>query len=238
VTTLEGVYKAQPSNLDAAYTLASAYLKANRFEPLRALIEGPLRDAESAQSYYIRGAYEAANKNYTQAFADLERARQLNPKLAGLHSQLAYTHVLVGDYETAIQLFETALSLDPSDFNANAFLGWLYRERGEATRAARSLERARLVKPDDAGVLFQLGLIHHAAGAPEQARVLLEKVVAADPDLTEAHVVLAQVYFAQKRFADAQRERKIIARLHAAEQERQPNSGDLRYNGLAAPRLK
>jgi tetratricopeptide (TPR) repeat protein len=238
VTVLEGAYQAQPSNIDTAYTLASAYLKANRLEPLRALIDGPVGNTESAPSYFIRGAYEAASKNYTQAFADLERARQLDPKLAGLHSQLAYTHVLVGDYDEAIQLFEAALSVDPSDFNANAFLGWLYRERGEAPRAARSLERARKFKPGDAGVLFQLGLIHHAAGEPEQARVLLEKVVAAEQELTEAHVVLAQIYFAQKRFADAQRERKVVARLHAKEQDQQPRGEELRYNGLAVPKLK
>jgi Tfp pilus assembly protein PilF len=100
------------------------------------------------------------------------------------------------------------------------------------------LERARQDKPDDAGILFQLGLIHHADGSIERARVLLEKVVAAEPELKEAHVVLAQVYFAQKRLADAQRERKIVARLQQEEQQQQPEGADLRYNGLAIPKLK
>jgi len=46
-------------------------------------------------------------------------------------------------------------------------------------------------------------------------------VVAAKPNDTAAHVLLAQTYIRLKRKADAARERAIVNRLNAEEQNRQ-----------------
>jgi cytochrome c-type biogenesis protein CcmH/NrfG len=52
----------------------------------------------------------------------------------------------------------------------------------------------------------------------EEAAKLLEQVVAAKPNHTRAHVLLAQTYFHLKRTADGNREREIVQRLNKEEQ--------------------
>jgi tetratricopeptide (TPR) repeat protein len=239
IAELEKVCSAQPENLDAAYTLASAYISNQQLDKADGFISQALADQSSAEASLIRGSYQIAVKKYLKASEELTRAKELNPKLPSVHSQLGYAQLCIGNTRLAIQEFQAELAGNPLDFNSNACLSWIYRENGRAEEAAVLLKRALEVKPDDTGMLFQLASLTQAQGQKEDAVRVLERVVKQKPDYTPAHVLLARLYFQLNRMSDARREREIINRLNLEEQSRQPSTSDRqdRYTGVTAPPL-
>jgi tetratricopeptide (TPR) repeat protein len=235
IAELETVYRAQPKNLAAAYTLVSSYVKGGQLGKAQSLVEGTLRHLDTAEAHLITGSYEMAKRRYQRALEEFRRAETLNPSLSGLFSELGHAYAMTGNRVLAMQMFEKQLQESPGDANATAFLAWYYREDGRVDEATNLLRTAQRQQIDDPGVLFQMAQLSQARGESAAAIALLEKVVLQRPDYTPAHVVLSQLYFKQKRLAEARRERAIIDRLNAAEQDRQPVADDLRYTGLGSP---
>ena len=234
-THLEKVYQAQPTNLEAAYTLTSTYLRTRQLDKAQQIIVRSLNQLDTAEANLLVGSYETARHNYLRALTRLKKAQQQNPKLPGLHSALGHAYVLTGNRQLAAEMFQKELETTADDFNALAFLGWLYREDGRLQEAYRLLRKALEARPEETGVLFQLAQISQTQGGAEETAQLLERVVALKPDHLASHVLLAQIYFKQKRLQDAQRERQIIDRLNVQEQEKQPSTYDLRYTGNTVP---
>ena len=232
---LEKVYQVQPDNREAAYTLTSAYIRARELDKAGAIIARGLDQSNTPEANLLVGSYETARHNYIRALARLKAAQQQNPRLPALHSALGHAYVLTGNRKLAAEMFQKELQVTADDFNSLAFLGWLYREDGRLEEAATLLRKALAVRPDETGVLFQLAQISQTQGTAEETAQLLERVVVLKPDHLASHVLLAQIYFKQKRLQDAQRERQIIDRLNALEQEKQPSTYDLRYTGVTVP---
>lgn len=235
IAELEKVYQAQPDNREAAYTLTSAYLRSRQLDKAATIIAGGLDQSNTPDANLLVGSYETARHNYIRALARLRTAQQQNPKLPGLHSALGHAYVLTGNRKLAVDMFQKELEIAADDFNSLAFLGWLYREDGRLEEAGKLLRKALVARPDETGVLFQLAQISQTQGTAEETAQLLERVVVLKPDHLASHVLLAQIYFRQKRFQDAQKERQIIDRLNAQEQAKQPSTYDLRYTGVTVP---
>ncbi|MCI0626437.1 MAG: tetratricopeptide repeat protein [Acidobacteria bacterium] len=235
IAELEKVYQAQPDNREAAYTLTSAYLRIRQLDKAGAIIARDLHQSNTPEANLLVGSYETARHNYIRAVARLKTAQQQNPRLPGLHSALGHAYVLTGNRKLAVDMFQKELEVTADDFNSLAFLGWLYREDGRLEEAAKLLRKALVARPDETGVLFQLAQISQTQATAEETAQLLGRVVALKPDHLASHVLLAQIYFRQKRFQDAQKERQIIDRLNAQEQEKQPSTYDLRYTGVTVP---
>jgi tetratricopeptide (TPR) repeat protein len=235
IAELEKVCRAQPKNFPAAYTLSSSYIRTGQLEKAQSLVEGTLRHLETAEAHLITGSYAMARKRYQRALEEFRRAEQLNASLVGLYSELGHAYAMTGNRVLAIQMFEKQLQQNPGDPNGMAFLAWLYREDGRVDEATNLLRTAQKQKVDDPGVLFQMAQLSQAKGELEAAIGFLEKLVLQRPEYTPAHVILSQLYFKQKRFAEARRERAIVDRLNAEEQERQPVADELRYTGIGSP---
>jgi cytochrome c-type biogenesis protein CcmH/NrfG len=216
IAELETVASNHPEDLEAIYTLASAYIRNKQLEKARPLVEGAISRGETAEGHLITGTYYMATQNYRPALVELRRAQQLNPVLPELGASLggAYALTGTGSLETASQMFEAHLQKNPTDFNTLAFLGWLYLESERMDDAEKLLNRALQIRPGDLDVMLQLARMARAKENYEEAAKLLEQVVAAKPDHKQAHVLLAVTYFRLKRTADGNREREIVRRLN------------------------
>jgi tetratricopeptide (TPR) repeat protein len=221
IDELERVYKAQPGNLDVAYTLGSAYITNGYLQKAKTMVEGTFKSLDAAEARLIIGSFHLAVEDYPKAVEELTEARRLNSKLPTLNSQLGYAYLLTDKRKDALPLFQEELMINPSDFNANAFGGWLCREDGRLDEASVLLKRALDLKPNDSGILFQLAQIAKSREFFPEAAALLESVIARRPDFTPAHILLAQTYNKLKRFSDAEQERSVIDRLNAEEQKKQ-----------------
>jgi tetratricopeptide (TPR) repeat protein len=218
IAELEMVAARHPEDLDALYTLASAYLKNNQLEAARQLIDGKISSHDTAEAHLIAGSYYMATQAYRKAVDEFRRAEQLNPALPEMGVRLGGAYAMTGSQDMAMRLFEEYLKKHPADYDSLAFLGWLYLESDRVDEAEAALNKAHQIRPADLEVSFQLARVARARGHFEEAAGLLEKVIAAKPDHTRAHVLLAQTYFHLKRIADGNRERETVRRLTAAEQ--------------------
>lgn len=218
IAELEKVVISHPEDLDAGYTLCSAYIRNKQTEKAQQLIDHVLSRQDTAESHLIVGSYYLAAKSYRQAVTELKRSQELNPALPELGSSLGGAYAMTGSQEMAVELFETYLQKNPDDFDTLAFLGWLDLEAERVDEAEKLLKRAHQIRPADLEVEFQLARIARAREQFPEAAEMLERVIAAKPDHTRAHVLLAQTYFRLKRIADGNREREIVRRLNEEEQ--------------------
>lgn len=216
---MEGVVSVHPEIVDAAYTLASAYIRNKDLGKARRLIDKVISHHETAEAHLIAGSYYMAEKNYRQAMDELRRAQQLNPALPELGASLGGAYAMTGSQDMAAELFERHLQRNPDDFDSLAFLGWLDLEAERVDEAEKLLSRAHKIRPDDLEVQFQLARIARARKRFPEAVELLERIITVQPQHTRAHVLLAQTYFHLKRTADGNREREIVRRLNEKEQE-------------------
>lgn len=224
IAELEQVLRADPGDQQASYTLASAYITTGQVEKAEPIAER-LRDDPSGEARYIVGSVYVAKSLHSQAISELTRALELNPKLPGVRTQLAYACLFKGRREEAIKLFEGEMALNPEDMNAVAFLGWLYRQDGRLEEADSLLVKARQLRPNDPDVLFQLGLLAESKRQYDEAIQLFNHVADAKPDHVPVHIALVRVYFRLKRMDDVKREQAIVDRLNA-ERKNQPTVKD------------
>jgi tetratricopeptide (TPR) repeat protein len=218
IAELETVAGAHPEDLDALYTLASAYIRNAELEKARQFINSTIISHNTAEAHLIAGSYYMAAKAYGDAIDELRQAQRLNPALPEVGSSLGSAYAMTGSQEMATQLFEAHVKNNSSDFDTLALLGWLYLEGERWDEAETALNKALRIKPANPEIMFQLARLARARHDFDQALSLLERVVAAEPDYTRAHVLLAQTYFQLKRTADGNRERAIVKRLNDAEQ--------------------
>ena len=231
IAELEKVITADRSNRSAAYTLGSAYIKAGRIDQADRLIDQILSADESPQARLISGSVQLAKKDYQGALETLRQAEKGNARLPTLHSQLGVALLHVGYSDRARAEFEAELAISPADYNANAFLGWLYHQDGTLDRAATLLEKAYELNQADLGVQYLMAQVHQSRRQWEPASKLLEKVVSGQPEFIPAHVMLARIYAKLKRLEDFQREQRIIKQLNAKQQEKDLQGVDQLYDG-------
>lgn len=218
IAELEKVKSSHPEDVEALYTLVSAYIRYQQLEKAHDLIERVISRQDTAEGHLIIGSYYLAAKDYRAALVELLRAQQLNPALPDLGSSLGGVYAMTGSRDAAVEFFNEALKKTPDDFDVLAVLGWLYLEAEQTEQAEKLLSRAHQLKPDDVEIMFQLARIARTKDDNAGAVTLLESVIAAKPDHTRAHVLLAQTYFRLKRIEDGNREREIVRRLNDIEQ--------------------
>jgi tetratricopeptide (TPR) repeat protein len=215
ISELEEVCKAQPENLSALYTLESAYIAAKQLEKAGALVDTRLKSLDSAEAHFLVGSYYNARKEFRKSFVELQIAKQMNAELPGVDSQIGYALLFTGNRSSAREAFEKELRRNAEDFNANAFLGWLYRQDGRIDEATMLLNKAYRMNPNDPDVLYQLALLAKSQRELLKAVDLLKRVIALKPEFPPGHMTLLQVYFMLHRSGEAKQEQAVVDRLQA-----------------------
>ena len=231
IQALERVVGSDPYNRQALCTLGSAYIKAGLVDRAEALVRQRLRDDETPEALLIKGSVHLAKKDYRTALAILERARLGDAALPMLHSQTGVALLYEGRRERAAEEFRAELAINPRDFNANAFLGWLVQQDGESEQALELLQAAYAQNEADTGVQYLLAQVHSSRGSWRESEALLEEVVKAQPGFIPARVMLARAYAKLKRTERFRQERAIIDKLNAQQQERDLQGVDQLYDG-------
>ena len=92
------------------------------------------------------------------------RAVEINPSLADAHTSRAQSLVLYGNFDEAIDEFETAIALDPRSFNAHFLFARLLWTLGRSEAAVAHLERAASIRPDDYQTPTMMLQVYYALG--------------------------------------------------------------------------
>jgi tetratricopeptide (TPR) repeat protein len=140
-----------------------------------------------------------AQRRFDEAIGHYEAVLQANPKSVLAANNLAATLIdQKGDnksLERALELSRGFESQAPNPYLLDT-LGWAHYKLGHGADAVRLLKRATDLAPDHPVLNYHLGAAYAKAGQPGDARIHLEKAVAAGSSfdgLEDAKTLLAEV---------------------------------------------
>jgi tetratricopeptide (TPR) repeat protein len=219
ISLLTPFEKAHADDLDLEWALGSALIRSGRTQEGLDRVEKVAQQGHSAEAYALAAdAYMRLNL-VDQARRDLDEALRLNPHLPGLHTLSGAIMDYSGDQEGAALEFQKALAANPNDFEAQVRLGALRYAQRKLDAAKLHLNRALEIDPLSSLALYMLARVERAKGQLDAAVRDLEKAAQVDPDWLPPHIELAALYYRLKRPEDGAREKKIVDRLSADEQQ-------------------
>ena len=221
IAILSPLEETDPQNLALAWALGSALIRAGRAQEGLERVEKVAQQGQSAEAYALAADTYMKLNLYDKARSNADEAKRLNPNLPGLHTLSGTILDSFGDQDGAALEFQQALAENPKDFEAELRLGSVLYAQRKLDDAKLHVNRALAIEPASSLARYQLARIERAQGQLDAAAGDLEKVVRDDPGWLPPHVELAALYYRLNRAEDGAREKQIVDRITAEEQERQ-----------------
>ncbi len=166
--------------------------------------------------YKLALAYYGMHQ-YDQAIEVLEGLAHQHPELDLPQLFLGNCYYAMGDLKDAEPFYRKAIQLNPKRVSNYPPLAQLLRKQGGARtdEAIRYLQTALGLDPSDMQSKLELAVCYVEKQRLRESQVLLEDVTRAQPELVQAHRVLARVYYRLGKKQEGDREKSIVARLEA-----------------------
>ena len=214
--TLNRFLSRNPKDQEAWYLLGKTYLQMSQ-DSLKKINE---IDANSVVAHEIAGEIDESMHNYDSALVEYKKAVDMAPQQPDTHMHMANAYWLIGKWESAQTEFKAELAIDPNNCEARWKLANAMLEANDSNEEALSqlnqsishcpsLMQARV---DRARSLVRMG--KHNEAFPDL--VMAEKESPSEPTI---HFLLASVYRATGKPADAQREMQIYGHLQQVARE-------------------
>src|SRR5579864_9114192 len=199
-----------PKNQEAWYLLGKTYLSMSE-DALKKINE---IDPDSVIAHEIAGEIDQSMHNYDLALVEYKKAIDKAPNLPGTHMHMGDAFWNMGKWESAQEEFRAELVNDPNNciarwklansiLEANDSAENAYAELNKVIDRCPKLMQARV---DRARALVRLG--KHAEALPDL--LMAEKDSPQEPTI---HFLLAAVYRAQGKMAEAQTEMQAYGKL-------------------------
>ncbi len=148
--------------------------------------------------------------------ADYQKAIDLLPDLALLHSNLGYLYSGSERYDQALASFKKALDLDPSYAAAQVGTGWSYYRQGETDKAAAAFDVGITLNRNDADAYYAKGRLAYDASDYSAAIALFQTAIKLNPRSAVAQAWMGEAYLFEgfKATDDAQKKQDY---QHAAD---------------------
>lgn len=162
--------------------------------------------ADFAEALLGLGVLLHESSRFREAKECLEQFTVLVPGLAYAWEVLGQVHAGLGDRESAIQAFATAVELDPGFVAAHVNLGLMFAALGRTDAALHALRAALVIAPDDAEILKHYAIVALDAGRPDETLQAAERAEAAGLDPVQAARLLGLAHLCAQRFGHAEPE--------------------------------
>jgi tetratricopeptide (TPR) repeat protein len=133
-------------------------------------------------AYTNRGMCYCFLKKYTQALADLNKARQLSPQDAMSYLNLAFAKSGMQEYQLAIFDLDTAIALRPDYAKAFANRGFAKEQLKKYKEALEDYNKALEIQPNYPEVYFNRGFVNFMMNKPDEAIADYNKASEIYPD--------------------------------------------------------
>ena len=161
------------------------------------------RWGELGMVYHAHQYFELAARAY-------EQARRLDPSEARWPYYLGVLATERGQRDRASELFERAITSDPSLVSARLRLASLLIDERRFDRARSELDAASKLAPDEPALHRLRGRLELEAGRASEARVLLERTLVSLPEDRETRYLLAR---ALRQLGERERAGELLANL-------------------------
>ena len=222
VAMLTPLEPANAGNPDFEYALGEALIRGGHPRDGAARVEKSAAMTNSADAWMLAGSTLLDLNEFAQARRDLDNAMRLDSSLPGLCTLDGTARDKDGDARAAEPAFREALQRNPNDFDANLYLGAILYQQRNMEEAKKYLDKALELNPQSTMARYESAMWKSTSGDYQAAADQLEKLVADDPQWLEPHVELATLYYRLHRPADGARERQIVDKLTAQQQQQGP----------------
>src|SRR5205085_11243624 len=150
-----------------------------------------------------------------EAYAEIERARQISPQSAVIATAVANVLFLAGKFDEAVVQCRRALELDPGAVAAHTVLRWAYELKGMHAEALAAFEQERSFAGDTPTTHAKRAHVLAAIGKREEAQAILEEIIAKRSQNWVTAYEIAIIYTWLGDFDNAFRWLKQAEREHA-----------------------
>ena len=202
--TVSALRELDPANVELIYTGYRIYSDLVDESRLSLMVAAP----NSARAHQMMAHELARQGKADEAIANYREALKIDPKLPGLHFELAemLNSTIPNGRQEAESEYRAALAINPSDEKSECRLGDLAALKGDLKAANEHYERALNLRPSDAEANIGLAKTLMSMDQSDKALPLLEYAVKLDPTSAVAHFRLSTAYRRMGRTADAKRE--------------------------------
>jgi tetratricopeptide (TPR) repeat protein len=228
--------KLEPTNEALLYTAYRIYSDL----AAESLLSLSVVDPNSARMQQAMAHELAKRGNTAEAIEHYRAALKIDPRLPGLHFELAdmlRTLSTAEGRDEAEKEYRAALEANPLDEQAECRLGEIALQRDNLKEANERYARAIQLHPNDPEATIGLAKVFMTMDQPQKAEPLLLHALQMDPTSAMAHFRLSTIYRQTGRTADAQHEfeeyqkykqmkEKLREIYHDLHQDQSPEEGD------------
>lgn len=221
----ERAAKIKPLTEEDRFSLAIVWQATGRTREAREAMVELTRDfPDNAEYEFVLGRFDSQNRHFEAAIADLEKARQLNPRLLKIYEDLGRTQETLGMTDDARKTYEAAVARNRENGirsdSPPINLGAMLLKTGEMDEAEKLFREALSYQPRSGWAHFYLGQIDDKRSRREAAIAEYNAAVEAVPNLRQAWLALGQAYTRAGKKDEAERCLGKFRRLEATEEAR------------------
>jgi tetratricopeptide (TPR) repeat protein len=198
-----------PANLDAQTKLGNYYLAGSRgkadviAEAERLAKEVLAKNPDHIEGHILMGSVLFAQKQTEKAFAELNRAIELDPKRVESYLSLGRFYLVTRDTTKAEELYRKAISVNPDSPLAHSEYGRFLAQNNRPAEAEAELRKAVEVAPTDRPARFLLAGYYLVTKQLDKAEENYKALAELDKEKPEGPVALADFYSATNRLDEA-----------------------------------
>jgi len=207
------VHRFQPGNLLLQMTLGAALLlllgalswqRTWVFRNQETLWNDTLaKDPNCAFGYGMLGAVRLSEGKKTEAFADFQKAIELNPNYAEAHNNLGTLFLQEGQLDEAISQYQKATQLTSNFSEAYRNLGLALTQKGQPNEAMSAYQKALEIDPRQPEVHYSLGALFYQKGQVDEAMNEYRKALEIDPNNPETQCNLGILLYLKGQIDEA-----------------------------------
>ncbi|MFP4052708.1 MAG: tetratricopeptide repeat protein [Phycisphaerae bacterium] len=176
------------------HELGEAYMGLEQYEQAVECFQEAIRhEPRLAEAHTSLGMAAIRLNQPDVALTSLQKAVQVNPRYAKAYAGLAVVHQRARQFPRAFEMYLKSLELDGDNLLALLGLFQTSCRMGTFSKITFYLESYLERHPDDASVMFCLATLYAKDGMLEDARDVLMRLLAAEPDKQEAVDLLEKV---------------------------------------------
>lgn len=181
-TRISQAVRLDPELMDARLDLGKIFFSGRALDRAGAQADEILkRDPDNVDAKFLKASVYLAGKKFTEAGELLDAMEGNGVKKVEFYLLRASCHKATGEDKMAEAVLLKGLEAHPNSLPAVMAIARYYGQEGDLNKVERFLGKALEISPDTIGLKLNLAWLYLKTQKPGQARIILDRILAADP---------------------------------------------------------